>query len=239
MIYGLTFATDNMSKAAQLCRMSAHLNGIDSFITYTPNNISKEFYDYNKEILSQSRGAGYWLWKPYFIHEELLRLNENEVLVYADAGVEFINNVSYIIDRMDQDIFLFGNNWNHVDWCKGDVMQAIPAPIQPTDKQVQASVIFIRNTEWSRKFVKEWLLYCQMPGLIDDSPSVTPNYPSFQEGRHDQAILTQLTYKYGIRLHWWPASYSNGAFTYDKLPCYESDNCPVIINHHRRRNEEF
>jgi len=138
---------------------------------------------------------------------------------------------------MWDDVFLFGNNWRHVDWCKGDVLDAIQDATD--ERQVQASVIFIRKTAESMRFVKEWLLWCQMPGLIDDSPSKTPNYPTFQEHRHDQAILTCLQIKHGYRLHWWPASYSDGAFVYDKLPQYAGDDYPVLFNHHRKRNNEY
>ncbi|CAB4140160.1 hypothetical protein UFOVP402_8 [uncultured Caudovirales phage] len=239
MTHLITYATENMSKAAQLCVESGKNNGVDWGYFKRSTFIEPYFISCNQSIFESERGAGYWLWKPYIIGAYLARMAEGEILIYSDAGVEFINNVSHIIEKMDQDIFLFGNNWNHVDWCKGDVMQAIPSQIQTTDKQVQASVIFIRNTERSRKFVKEWLLYCQMPGLIDDSPSATPNYPTFQEHRHDQAILTQLAYKYGIKLHWWPATYNNGAFNYEKLPCYSSDNYPIIFHHHRLRDNEF
>ncbi len=195
--------------------------------------------------MKNERGAGYWLWKPYFIYGELVHSNENDILIYSDAGVEFINNVSHIIDRMDEDIFFFGNNWYNVDWCKMDVIKAIDSDgyeYSPSSyaqlKQVQASVIFFRNTQKVRDFVKEWLLYCQMPNFIDDSPSLFTNVSTFQEHRHDQAILTCLQIKHGYTLNWWPASYSDGQFTYDKIEQYQNDNYPVIFNHHRKRNDE-
>jgi hypothetical protein len=162
---------------------------------------------------------------------------ENHILIYSDAGVEFINNVSHIIDRMDEDIFFFGNNYNHIDWCKGDVLNTFK--VFEDKKQVQASVIFFRNTQKVRDFVKEWLLYCQMPYFIDDSPSLFPNVSTFQEHRHDQAILTCLQIKYGYKLHWWPASYNDGQFTYDKISEYQNDNYPVIFHHHRKRQEDW
>ena len=199
-----------------------------------------EFEEFNKGIFSQKRGAGYWLWKPYLIFKTLINLPDNEILIYSDAGVEFVNNPQHIVDAMQQDIFLFGNNYKHVEWCKGDCMMAINGRILPSDLlQVQASVIFIRNNETTRNFVKEWLLWCQMPGFIDDSPSKLPNYPTFAEHRHDQAILTCLAYKYGYQLHYWPAQYNNGAFKYEKLPQYANDNYPIIFHHHRKRNNEW
>lgn len=108
-------------------------------------------------------------------------------------------------------------------------------------KQVQASVIFFRVSDYTRKFVKEWLDWCLFEGgrLIDDSPSRTPNHPEFQENRHDQAILTTMAYRDGLKLHWWPAIYNDGQFTYEKLPVYANDDYPPIFHHHRRRNHEW
>lgn len=185
---------------------------------------------------------------------------ENAMLVYADVGIEFINNVSHIIERMDQPIFLFGNNWPHYAWCKRDTVQEIwPSKFWEPNleyhsdkavtwerfgKQVQASVIFFRVSDYTRKFVKEWLDWCLFEGgrLIDDSPSRLPNHPEFREHRHDQAILTTMAYREGVKLHWWPAVYNRGGspeFVYEKLPEYAGDDYPVLFHHHRRRDHEW
>jgi hypothetical protein len=51
--------------------------------------IDPEFMTRNQGILTQQRGAGYWLWKAYFIHQLLLRMTEQDILFYADAGSFF------------------------------------------------------------------------------------------------------------------------------------------------------
>jgi hypothetical protein len=206
-----------------------------------------EFYQLNREILDQERGSGYWCWKPYIIYKALLDMTENDVLIYSDAGVEFINDVSHIINVMDEDLFLFGNNWNHLHWTKMDVIEYINGYYDTPNetgrfnnlKQVQASVIFIRPTQYAKRFIKEWMLLCQVPGLIDDSPSIAKNHPEFRDTRHDQSCLTSLAYEYGISKHWWPSSYSNGAFIYEKIEQYKNDNYPVMFNHTRKRNHEW
>jgi hypothetical protein len=248
MIHLITYATENMSKAAAKCSASALKYGVNETHRFRPDSYPEwnSFNTFNKDILSQERGGGYWIWKPYFILLTMHDLKDGDILIYSDAGVEFINSVHHIIDRMDEDIFFFGNNWNHVDWCKADVYRNINATgyedctgPYTIFKQVQASVIFFKVNDNTRRFVKEWLLYCQMPDFIDDSPSKIPNYPTFQEHRHDQAILTCLQIKYGYKLHYWPAQYNNGAFVYEKLPEYANDDYPIIFHHHRKRNDEW
>lgn len=248
MIRLVTYSDQNMSISRERCIKSALQHGVDSVHEWDREMVeATELYELNREILDQPRGSGYWLWKPYIIYKALLDMTETDVLIYSDAGVEFINNVQHIINVMDEDVFLFGNNWNHVDWCKMDVMRLINGSDWDNDfntyysvmKQIQASVIFIKPTQEAKKFIKQWLLLCQYPNLIDDSQSLKSNYPTFQEHRHDQAILTCLQIKHGYRLHYWPSQYNNGAFVYDKIEQYKNDSYPIIFHHHRRRNIDW
>lgn len=279
-----------------VCDQSARAHGVGHVHRYAPAHVEDLLL--RSGINPLARGCGYWAWKPAVILETMNRLARVDAafglsainyVAYADAGVEFINNVSHIIDRMDQDIFLFGNNWEHAHWCKRDVVEAIwPQPrltneeriakileieqttwggdvIEAVDsilsgevsepvlhdilwnqfgKQAQASVIFFRVSDYSRAFVAEWLKWCLFDGgrLIDDSPSRAPNHPEFREHRHDQAILTTMAYREGIKLHWWPAVYNKGGspeFVYEKLPEYAGDDYPVLFSHHRKRNHEW
>lgn len=244
MIRLITFATENMSQSMELCVQSAYKHGVDVCWPQNPNTISSEFRELNKQIFDSKRGAGFWLWKPYHIYKAMLLCEENDILIWSDAGVEFVANVNEIISRMDEDLFFFTNGFPHVEWCKGDVLARINGWISildgvgttdPSFTQVQASVIFFRVNQKTKDFVKEWLLYCQMPGFIDDSPSKLPNYPTFAEHRHDQAILTCLQIKYGYKLHFWPTNYSE----HIRHTAQPGDTYPTIFNHHRRRNKGY
>lgn len=308
MIHLVTFSDESMSRSRALCIQSALKHSVDRIAgphyidpgLETRDGFTLEWLRF-QPIYEQmgaewwtKRGCGYWLWKPHIIDRVMSKLPDGDIVVYADAGIEFINNVNYIIDRMDQDIFLFGNNWEHAHWCKRDVIEAVwpfyergrllrGADARMIDdrtvnvfvggerrqrevnllelawerfhKQCQASVIFFRVSDYSRKFVAEWLKWClhrtrfsegvctdEWRYLIDDSPSKLPNHPEFREHRHDQAILTTLAYREGIKLHWWPSVYNRFVgpeFVYEKLPCYAGDMYPPIFHHHRLRNHEF
>jgi hypothetical protein len=244
----VVYSDQNMTISRKRCIESAKKYGIEDVHEWDREMIEQtEFYQLNREILDTERGSGLWCWKSYIIYKAMLDMQDGDILLYMDAGVELINDPQHIINVMEEDVFLFGNNWNHVDFCKADVIEAVNG-ILNTDlmdhvyawnKQVQASVIFIRVSKFSREFIKSWLCYCMLPNMIDDSPSKVPNYPTFQDGRHDQAILTCLQIKHGLKLHYWPASYSNGAFIYEKIEQYKGDNYPVIFNHTRKRNNEY
>ena len=238
MIHHITYADESMSISAQFASISAVSFGLKSCI-YTPDMIEPSFYDANIDILKQPRGAGYWLWKPYIIYRELSEglYDENDWILYTDAGVEIVHDPSLLLD-LKEDIVLFGNNYLHDHWCKPTVNASINHKADLNCLQVQASAMMFRVCKWSMQFAYEWLLWCQIPGFIDDTPSEYPYHPEYKEHRHDQAILTCLAEKYGIKRHWWPAHYNNGAFTYDKS-FYKGDTHPVIFHHHRKRNNEW
>lgn len=261
----VTFSDASMSRARELCVDSARRHGVDSVYAVEYEDFRETiFYRQHAVLLSQPRGLGYWAWKPCIIDDQMnTEAHYGDIVIYADAGIEFINNVNYIIDRMghekpQDDIFLFGNNWEHHHWCKQGVIETIwpvrgvadvetrmKLDCQRFGKQCQASVIFFRVSDYTRAFVAEWLKWCLFNHgeLIDDSPSWIGNHPEFQEHRHDQAILTTLAYREGIPVHYWPAVYNKGdspEFVYEKLPCYAGDDYPApLFHHHRKRNHEW
>lgn len=258
----VTFSDSSMSRSAELCIEAAKRHGVDTHSRFTPGNVqhwamTAATVKANPDVFRQPEDArrawSWWAFKPLILEAEMRGAEDGSVIVYADAGIEFIDNVNYIIDRMDQDIFLFGNMYEHAHWCKGAVIEEIiPMAISPRGwtnpdylfgKQVQASVIFFRVNDHTRAFVKEWLEWCLFEGgrLIDDSPSRTPNHPEFRENRHDQAILTTMAYRDGIKLHWWPSVYNyrgSPEFVYERGD-YPDEGYPVLFSHHRRRNSEW
>lgn len=238
MTHFVTYSADNMGQSRQVCVEAARKHGVDKIWSFHHKQYDERFYSDNANTLDAERGVGYWLQKPFFINEVAKRCADGDYLVYCDAGVKIIENLFHLINAMDQDIFFFSNGHRHIDWCKMDVMAAIlpnsewQTSVDTTMQQVQASVIIFRINQTTRNFIKEWLLWCQMPGFIDDSPSKLPNHPEFAQHRYDQAILTCLQIKYGYKLHWWA----------DKM-WYESqryrwpdDKYPSMFLHHRKRN---
>lgn len=240
-IHFLTYSEPNMTRSRALCVESAKSNGADYVHEFT--RISPEFYENNKSILdaefceSGTRPcAGYWLWKSYFVNQVMNKAHDGDIVCYVDAGVEIIANLNHIVNAMDQDIFLFTNGLQHVHWCKASVMMAINGGMLPYEyTQVQASAMFFRVNDFTRKFVKEWLLWCQMPGMIDDSISDYPNFEGFANHRYDQAILSCLAYKYGIKGHYW----ADAKWFSSQRYRWPEDQYPLMFNHHRRRNSEY
>lgn len=236
MLRHITYSSGNMDISARLASKTALEHGADQSVIYHASDLDSNWVHYNSHILRHERGAGYWLWKPYIIDLELQAMKDGDFLIYTDAGVEITNDLS-ILTKLDKDILLFRNMYIHEHWCKMDTLYAITGWRSMPIKQCQASAMVFKACEASRKFVSQWLAWCEIEKHIDDSPSIMPNHPEFKEHRHDQAILTCLAHKHNIKTWWWPAQYNYGAFIYDDG--MNDRPYPVIFHHHRKRDNEW
>jgi hypothetical protein len=65
--------------------------GFDALITMDRSDYLPPFRrEYERMLLHQPRGAGYWVWKPYFLLRVLLELAQpGDWVFYSDAGVRF------------------------------------------------------------------------------------------------------------------------------------------------------
>jgi hypothetical protein len=97
--------------------------GFDKVISYGRRDIAREFFTKNENILSQRRGNGYWLWKPYFIERSLRLLRPGDFLFYSDAGASFVASVEPLVEiclRTGQDIIPFELMQLEKHWTKRD-----------------------------------------------------------------------------------------------------------------------
>lgn len=164
-----------------------------------------EFWEKHREFIeSNSRGYGYWIWKPYIIKKQLEKMNENDVLVYVDSGCEM--NVlgvqrlyEYMAKTAETDTGILGfihRNLYEKEWTKMDVFAKMDAYEFADTTQISANALFIRKCSASVEIINEWYDTCCDYSVINDTPSTIPNDPAFQEHRHDQSILSILLKKH-------------------------------------------
>jgi len=234
MITLCTFCTQDMTISANKLADSAAAQGVDKTIIYSPESLGEDFKIMAGDTLRAERGAGYWIWKPYIILRALSELSDGQILIYSDAGILFNIPIHYPLDSMDQDILLFSNTHKHYKWIKKEALKYFRISVDHSQEQVQASVIFFKASDFTRRFLQEWLAYCLIPGIIDDHLDPRIQVSAFIEHRHDQALLTELAYRHGIRLHYWATQYSRFC------PPQFKDNYPApMFIHHRKRNNEY
>ena len=233
----INFANKGYENSKKTQKESATaLGNIDKVIEYSLEDMDQQFKDENKELLAESRGAGYWLWKPYFILKTLNTLNDGDVLIYCDTAMEFLSSIDTYINAMKSSIMLFQHNVEYIEkqFTKGDIFKELDCINDPsiTDSiQLDASHSLWKKDVNSIAFVTEWLNLCKVKQLISDDPSITPNLPGFSENRHDQSILSVLAKKkkeqYNIQIEKSATDYGGSL---------RNSNLPILLHHHRNRN---
>jgi hypothetical protein len=100
----INYADEKYKKAQKLNTWTGlHIAKFDKVYSYGPDNIDEDFYNKNKTILSQKRGNGLWLWKPYFIYKTLLECRDGDIIFYCDSGSFFIRKIQYLLNSLGKD----------------------------------------------------------------------------------------------------------------------------------------
>ncbi len=205
-ITAINYSDENFKNAQMLNTQTALIYGADRVIDYKKNDIDKEFFAKNKEVLAEKRGGGYWLWKPYIIKKTLEQLQRGEYLIYSDSGACYISSIEPLVNCMeteDTDIMVFSLNHMEGIWSKRDAFILMDCDSEEyyNTPQRLAGFLVIKKTCRAYEFVSEWLKYAQDPRIITDRENCMggENYPGFKENRHDQTILSLLSKKYGLK----------------------------------------
>lgn len=194
------------------------------------DDLYKEFWLKHKNFIeSNRRGYGYWIWKSYIILKQLEKMNENDVLIYADAGCQLnINGIDRLLNYIDivqksnYGILTFQMSHSEKTWTKMDTITFI---LNDDNKfteiinsgQIIATTMIIKKCEHSIKLIKKWYDTLNNYHLLDDSNSIQSNDNTFREHRHDQSIFSLLIKKYGgeiISDETWYTNWNDG----NKIP---------------------
>lgn len=199
---------------------------IDETIAWTREDlIDSDFYKNNQSILNSPRGAGYWAWKPYIILQTLKKSAPNDWVIYCDVGKPFrrgdplrsgnnaIGNAIYTpVDAMiayaklnsgfTPGVWIPHYGLAHV-WTKRDCFVAMGCDEEKYHQSphVQAGYSAWSNSKESINFLEEWLRWCCDEKVISDNKNILgkPNSDKFRDHRHDQAIMSNLVVKKGIK----------------------------------------
>lgn len=189
-----------------LCR-SAIAVGFDESRSRGPENLDPVFAEAHHEILSQPRGAGYWLWKPQIILQELRTLQPGDMLIYSDAGrsdyYQFRRFPTRLAMQARSSGFLLGptigQHGTMACWTKRDafVLLGMDRPDVHALPQIQGSPSLWTPCLEAFDFLKAWLSACSDPRILTDMENTQglPNLQGFKDHRHDQAVLSLLAYK--------------------------------------------
>lgn len=196
---------------------SALKHGINEINSFDFEDIKKfPFYETNKKILDTPKGIGYWLWKPFIILEAMKKIAEGDIIVYADCGIEIIENIDPLLTicKENNPVLLFANeNLKNKFWTKRDcfVIMNCDAKKYWDGLQTDAAFSLFRKSPQSELFLTEWLHFCSDERVISSDPNVCgkKNFFGFKEHRWDQSILSLLAIKHNIEMFRVPTQFGN------------------------------
>ena len=237
-IIQITYGNSFFRRQLKLNNKSAiEVGEVDEHYEYGPKDIDHEFKKKNKGIFSRGRGNGYWIWKSYFINKTMIeKLNYGDYLIYSDSGLLFMNSSHLLVNFLEEQK---ANMWAYKltilekSYTKRDafILMDADTPYYYDTNQYMAGIQIYKKSNYTVKFIQEWLNYCQDERIITGIKNTLGhhNYPGFIENRHDQTVLSILIKKYG------EANSGSSNMTLDELKQRKHIIMPNIICMYRRK----
>jgi hypothetical protein len=87
-IFFITYGSGMFVGAAKrLVEQARSMDVFTSLRAYVFEDMDGDFVQRHRSIIRLTRGGGYWIWKPYFIHRVMeSEMADGDILVYADGG---------------------------------------------------------------------------------------------------------------------------------------------------------
>jgi hypothetical protein len=216
-----SFATsEKWYRSQHILNESAKKFGFNGFINYT-DKTDWEFVQKYTDIIKETRGYGYWQWKPLILLDAMKQVEYGDIVAYIDSGNSIVSNLQPVFDICDvQEIVLFDNrdgNFQQTthknrEWTKRDTFVLMDCDSEKyyNASQVDASYQLYKKTDRTIAFLEEYNHYCSNENIISDLPNITKeNLPEYKDHRHDQSILSLMAVKYDIPLLPEPSEWGN------------------------------
>jgi hypothetical protein len=209
----VTYGDDLYAPARErLVKEATRTGWFSKVVAHSPQTTQDLRTRYATFFAENKRGGGYWLWKSHIILKELNDTNYGDYLVYCDAGCSlnptgkkrFLEYLNLINENSGNSILTFHMEHQEKTWTKADLGVKLNVTNNPEiweTGQCLGGIMVIRKTPESVKLVLKWIEVATTNNFhyLTDSPSKTPNDPSFKEHRHDQSIFSILTKIHGAK----------------------------------------
>lgn len=206
-IYFLTYGDRSFKYSKKhLCALAKHTGYFDEILSMGPENLGKNFKQKYKNILNETRGGGYWIWKHEIINNLLQKINKEDVVLYCDAGSSLNNTPKArlrfeeyldIISDKKTDFLRFETEKQFLEnqYTTKELFDLLNINLNSkiaTTTQLQAGVMFFKKNNTNLEFFEDYKKI-----LKSDQNLITDFYNNIQnkifiENRHDQSIFSLL-----------------------------------------------
>lgn len=202
MIHLITYGDDKFKNSKKRIEKEALNTGwFDSVTVYGPEILDDDYKKKFKKVLSHSRGAGYWIWKNYIIKKKLSEINDNDILIYLDAGCSInkkgkkrLDEYVDMLNKSDGGIISF--KMSHLpekSWTTKEIFDYFDVDMNSdiaNNGQLVGGILIMKKTlNLKIKLDMVYKVYEDNCLLVTDYYS-KGQAPYFKDNRHDQSIFS-------------------------------------------------
>ena len=195
-----TYADKNFKNSKKKIIKEANDFGFDFIFDYDRDDLPESFIKESNGIIDKEKGGGYWLWKPWVLINTLNAMNNNDVLVYLDAGCKINIKAK---KRFREYLELAKKN-------KGTFAFYMPGLIECnytadkvfkyfnidynsnayTSEQFVGGVIIIIKNDFTVKLVESFYESALRKSELFDDYDIESSCLNFKAHRHDQSVFS-------------------------------------------------
>ena len=209
MIHFITYGDNKFKESKKrICKQADSLGWFDTILSYGPEDLDVNFKEQFKNILELPRGGGYYIWKPYIINKRLNEIEDNDILIFLDAGCyinpsgfgRFNEYIELLNNRDEGCISFYMSNHLEKKWTNKEIFEYFniyeDSDILNTG-QILSGIIMLKKNANSINIIDLWLRT-----VYNNSILFTDHYNNqnqsveYIENRHDQSILSVISKLY-------------------------------------------
>lgn len=215
-----------LNRRETFLEQAKNFNRFDTIKVYSEEDLDVNFRKTYENILSQTRGGGYWIWKPQIIKQHLELLNDNDILFYTDVGCTFVNTTQtqdmfnnyleiieknnilrFVLDLLEKEY----TNSSAINFFSKKYKQDY-SKLADT-KHLMATIMGFKKSKQTIHFIEEFFSCLKEdPYLITDNYNDVDRYTGFKDHRHDQSLFSllykSLDYNTAIQDHTWAEDFT-------------------------------
>lgn len=202
----ISFADKSLYKSKnRFIKQANRFRNITNVKVYTNDDLIGVFDHYiEKNFNYKSLGFGYWIWKPFIIYNELIKLKENDFLLYADIGCDLNwkgeeRLIKYFVKARNSKFGilpgkLIYSEYNDVNYSSQDSINLFNiSNSELIETQYFATSIILCNNHYARKIIFSWLNICRNNyEILKGYDFKNSNNDNFISHRHDQSFFSLL-----------------------------------------------
>lgn len=209
MINFVTFGSGGANYENSKMRLLAeakHFGVFDKITGYGHADLSPTFREKYADVLSLRKGGGYWIWKCDILEQEMSKIDENDFIVYADAGCTFNPHgkkrfFEYIQMLKDSPYGVFNFQLSTIPeylYTNKSVFDHFNVDLNDTLAQTGmciATVFILQKNEHSMKWLNTVIntLSENRHLFTDKYNAQQPQHARFIDHRHDQSICSIIS----------------------------------------------